>query len=336
MRKSLTLFNRVKNMKKLLCYFLVAALVVIIGFSGEFQLLEKSEERTKILKQWEDELKKSMEEWNIPGMTAGIIYDGEVIYKKAFGVKDLSSMEPIDIETVFQIGSTTKAFTSTLSAIFVDGGQFDWKDRVMDLYPAFRLKDVSAQQGFLFEDLMAQHSGLYPYAGDILSIWGFGRDKVLSSLSEWPTMYSFRIELSYVNNLFVVVEEILESYSGKSYSELLREKIFDPLEMNSTRATLDGFINASNAVTTHVNDEGNPVSIDPYDGFIDWIKSLAPAGIISSNINDMLRWVNMYLNKGTVDGNKIVSKENLLITYSPHTYVLGNPSDPLRRIVWAG
>jgi CubicO group peptidase (beta-lactamase class C family) len=116
----------------------------------------------------------------------------------------------------------------------------------------------------------------------------------------------------------------------------LREKIFDPLEMNSTRATLDGFINASNAVTTHVNDEGNPVSIDPYDGFIDWIKSLAPAGIISSNINDMLRWVNMYLNKGTVDGNKIVSKENLLITYSPHTYVLGNPSDPSQRIVWAG
>ncbi|MFW6122477.1 MAG: serine hydrolase domain-containing protein, partial [Petrotogales bacterium] len=307
--------------RKLLSFFLITALVVIVGFSGELQILDKSEEQAKILEQWEDELKKAMKEWNIPGMTAGIIYEDEVIYKKAFGVKDLSSMEPVDIETVFQIGSTTKAFTAALSAIFVDEGQFGWKDRVMDLYPEFRLKDISAQQGFIFEDLMAQHSGLYPYAGDILSIWGFGRDKVLSSLSEWPTMYSFRSDFSYVNNMFVVVEEILERYSGKSYSELLKEMIFDPLDMKSTLATLDDFLNANNAVTTHVSDEGEPVPIDPDDGFIGWIKSLAPAGIISSNIDDMLRWVNMHLNKGTVDGEEIVSRENLLVTHSPHTYV---------------
>ncbi|TYB91668.1 MAG: serine hydrolase [Kosmotoga sp.] len=328
--QSFSNFDGVKNMiRKLLCFFLVAALVVIVGFSEELQTLEKSKERATILKQWEDELKKAMEEWNIPGMTAGIIYEDEVIYKNAFGVKDLSSMEPVDIETVFQIGSTTKAFTATLSAIFVDEGQFGWKDRVMKLYPEFRLKDISAQQGFLFEDLMAQHSGLYPYAGDILSIWGFGRDKVLSSLSEWPTMYSFRSDFSYVNNLFVVVEEILERYSGKSYSELLKEKIFDPLEMKNTHATLDDFLNANNAVTTHVNDGGNPVPINPEDGFIGWIKSLAPAGIISSNIYDMLKWVNMHLNKGTVDGEEIVSRENLLVTHSPHTFVLGNPSEPI-------
>ncbi|MEA2066918.1 MAG: serine hydrolase [Thermotogota bacterium] len=191
------------------------------------------------------------------------------------------------------------------------------------------MKDSFAQDNFLIEDLMAQHSGLYPYAGDILAIWGFGKEKVLSSLSEWPTMYSFRSDFSYVNNLFVVVEEILERYSGKSYSELLKERIFDPLGMNSTHGTLDDFINESNAVTTHVNNEKNPVPIDPEGDIIKWVKSVAPAGVISSNILDMLKWVNMHLNKGTFDGNEIVSKENLLITHSPHTYVLGNPSEPI-------
>jgi CubicO group peptidase (beta-lactamase class C family) len=329
MCNSLTIFSGVKNMKKLLCYFLVAALVVIMGFSGELKFLEKSQERATTLKQWEDELTKAMEEWNIPGMAAGIIYKDEVIYKNAFGVKDLASKEPVDIETVFQIGSTTKAFTSTLSAIFVDEGMFDWKDRVMDLYPEFRLKDVSAQQGFLFEDLMAQHSGLYPYAGDILSIWGFGRDKILSSLPKWPTMYSFRTEFSYVNNLFVVVEEILSRNSGKSYDELLHEKIFKPLDMNNSHGTLDGFLEASNNVTTHYFDGEDIIPIDPQGDFIEWVNSVAPAGVISSNINDMLKWVNMHLNKGTVDNEDIVSKENLLKTHSPHTYLSGNPSEPI-------
>ncbi|MEA2066919.1 MAG: serine hydrolase domain-containing protein [Thermotogota bacterium] len=118
-------------MKKLLCFFLVVALVVIMGFSGELQFLEKSQERATILKQWEVELTKAMEKLNIPGMAEGIIYKDEVIYKNAFGVKDLTSKEPVDIETVFQIGSTTKAFTSALTAIFVDEGIINWRDLVV-------------------------------------------------------------------------------------------------------------------------------------------------------------------------------------------------------------
>ncbi len=220
-------------MKKSVLILLIVSVVSFVGFSAVFGELEDLETRAKILERWEAELLTLMDEWMIPGMAAGIIYKNETIFEGAYDVKDLVTQEPVNLETLFQIGSTTKAFTSALVAMMVEEGAFSWKDRVVDLYPQFSLMDSFAQDNFLVEDLMAQHSGFYPYTGDVLAMWGFDREKVLEALPYWPFQYSFRSGFSYVNNLFVVAEEILTRHAARSYSELIEERIFKPLGMEN-------------------------------------------------------------------------------------------------------
>ncbi len=322
--------EEVFSVKRIFLVLILVALITGVAISGAFSSLDDSRTRQVILERWETELLRLMEEWMIPGMTAGIVYKGEVIFEKAFGVTDLSTMEPVDLNTLFQIGSTTKAFTSALAAILIQEGLFSWKDRVIDLFPEFRMQDTFAQENFLVEDLMAQHSGLYPYAGDVLAMWGFGREKVLEALPYMRPLYSFRAGYSYVNNLFVVVEEIMMRKTGKEYAELLNEKLFEPLGMHSSLATIDEFLEASNKVTLHMYDPTGPIAIDPNEHFIRWVEPVFPAGGIASNIPDMLRWVNMHLNLGKVDGKRLIPEEEILFMHSPRTIVYGNSLEPIR------
>jgi CubicO group peptidase (beta-lactamase class C family) len=82
-----------------------------------------------------------MKGFDIPGLAIGIVANNRLIYAKGFGVRSKSNGLPVDTRTVFQIGSTTKAFLTATMAIMVDRGKLRWDDRVVDLYPEFRLKD---------------------------------------------------------------------------------------------------------------------------------------------------------------------------------------------------
>ena len=78
-----------------------------------------------------------------PGLALGIVANDRLVYTKGFGVRSKTGGEPVDTRTVFQIGSTTKAFLATTLAIMVDRDKLRWDDRVVDLDPDFQLKDPS-------------------------------------------------------------------------------------------------------------------------------------------------------------------------------------------------
>ena len=82
-----------------------------------------------------------MKAFDVPGLAIGIVINGQLVYEKGFGVRSKSGGGPVDTRTVFQIGSTTKAFLATTMAIMVDRGKLRWDDRVVDLDPDFQLED---------------------------------------------------------------------------------------------------------------------------------------------------------------------------------------------------
>jgi CubicO group peptidase (beta-lactamase class C family) len=88
--------------------------------------------------QYAEEVRNS---WNVPGMAVAIVSADQVIYAKGFGVKAVGTTAPVDPHTVFQIGSASKAFTSTLAAMQVDAGMFQWTDRVAEHLPDFMMSD---------------------------------------------------------------------------------------------------------------------------------------------------------------------------------------------------
>src|SRR5215510_9631018 len=126
-----------------------------------------------LLPEFEAYAEQSRATWGTPGMAIAIVHQDRVIFAKGFGVKQLGGTDLVDPHTLFPIGSTSKAFTSALVALLADEGKLRWEDPVVDDMPSFEMSDPWVTRAFMIEDLMAQRSGMQPYAGDLLAVIGF-------------------------------------------------------------------------------------------------------------------------------------------------------------------
>jgi CubicO group peptidase (beta-lactamase class C family) len=280
-------------------------------------------ELERILREFETQVEKARIDFGIPGMAVAVIQGDGVIYAKGFGVKEAGKTDPVDPHTVFQVGSTSKAFTAALVASLVDEGKVGWKDRVVTHLPDFAMADPWVTGEFQVRDLMAQHSGMKPYAGDILAILGYSREDIVRSTAHLAPVYSFRSEFSYVNNLWVTAAAVVEAKTGKSWEKNLQERILDPLGMTETSASREALLRSENAATFHLP-EGNGAKPIPGDWvFFNWPYIYGPAGGINSNVVDMAKWVRMQLGTGTFEGKQVIGRENLAFTHEPQTPLPG-------------
>lgn len=285
----------------------------------------------EILAQFEAYAEKAREEWSVPGMAVAVVHDDKVIYAKGFGVKRAGGSEPIDPDTVFEIGSTSKAFTAALVAMQVDAGKAKWTDRVMDHLPNFVMYDPWVTREFQVRDMMAQHSGMPPSAGDGLAIFGFSADDIVSKIRLLKPVSSFRSEFAYVNNLFLVAADLVNQTSGVSWAENLQKKIFEPLGMKSSSSSQAAFQVAPNAASPHKLVNGAITAFAGNASELAWAYTYAPAGGINSTVLDMAQWLRLLLGRGSFEGRQIISAENLGLTMSPQTIIQIASTGPLAK-----
>jgi CubicO group peptidase (beta-lactamase class C family) len=138
----------------------------------------------------EEYISANMKSFDVPGLAIGVVAGSKLIYAKGFGVRTKGGA-PVDTQTLFQIGSVTKAFLSTTMAIAVDRGKLHWEDRIIDLDPEFQMRDPWVTREFRVFDLMAQRSGLPPYANEFLTVLGFDRSAQIRSLRYVDPVSSF-------------------------------------------------------------------------------------------------------------------------------------------------
>lgn len=273
----------------------------------------------KMLQDFEQYVQKSMKEWNIPGMAIGIVQGDKVIYVQGFGVKTLGSQDLINPDTIFQIGSITKSFTAALIAMLVDEGKLKWDDQVIDYLSDFLLYDPWVTRQFQVVDLMAQRSGLPPYAGDSLYILGYDRDYIKHALRYIKPASSFRSQYSYVNVLFLYVADLIEKFSGKSWEQNVSERIFKPLEMSNSSVDMGSFVTAKNVASGHVKVNDKIIPLDKNWPFLFWSYTAGPAGSINSNITNMVKWLSFQINNGKIKDKQLISENNMNFMHSPKT-----------------
>ena len=281
-----------------------------------------------------------MKAFDNPGLAIGIVSGDRLVYAKGFGVREKGG-DPVDTKTVFQIGSTTKAFLATTMAIGVDRKMLAWDDRVVDLYPDFQLKDAWVTREFRVFDLLAQRSGLPPYANDIVGLLGADQPAMIRSLRHVDPVSSFRSTFAYTNITHMLAERIVaRQFGAPDWDAVVRSAIFEPLGMTNTSLTAEAIevgrqsrLRLPWAAAGTVEAPFTPIF--PY-GF-------GGAGAINSTIEDMSRWVRLQLAGGTFEGKRIVSAANLAVTKIPRVGMSDNVSyamgwviqiTPNGRIVW--
>lgn len=282
-----------------------------------------------------------MKGFDIPGLAIGIVANDRLVYAKGFGVRSKSNRLPVDTRTVFQIGSTTKAFLTATMAIMVDRGKLRWDDRVVDLYPEFRLKDPWVTREFRVFDLPAQRSGLPPLVNDILVMLDYKEAALIRSLRYVEPVSSFRTTFAYTNITHLLASRIVATAAGApDWNVVLQKELLDPLGMKDSTYTLEAIEAAANHANGHRWTPEGTVEV-PFTRIFPY--PLAGTGDINSNVEDMARWVRMQLSNGTFDGHPIVSSENLAYTRMPKvglndklSYALGwyNYLTPNGNILW--
>jgi hypothetical protein len=194
----------------------VAALLMAaaVGFGGPGVAQDSMETKVEALvPDLEAYVENGMREFDLPGLGIGIVAGDKLVYARGFGVRRKGG-EPVDTKTVFQIGSTTKAFLATTLAIAVDREKFAWDDHVVDLYPDFQLKDAWVTREFRMFDIIAQRSGLPPYANDSYGVLGADDDDKIRSLRYVEPTSSFRSTFTYTNITHIVAQRIVAEAMG--------------------------------------------------------------------------------------------------------------------------
>jgi len=101
-----------------------------------------------------------MLDWKVPGVSVAIVRDQSVLYVKGFGVRDIRSSQPVTPDTIFDIGSCAKAFTTAAIGILADEGKMQWDAKVSTYVPYFHLKDLVADQYATIRDILTHRTGL--------------------------------------------------------------------------------------------------------------------------------------------------------------------------------
>lgn len=241
-------------------------------------------------------------------MAIAIVKNDEVIYAKGFGVKRVGGTEPVDADTVFEIGSTSKAFTAAVVALRVDDGKVGWSDRVIHHLPAFEMRDPWVTREFQVADLMAQHSGMPAYAGDGMVFLGFPADYIVAHMKHLDPVTSFRSEFAYVNNLFLVAGDLARATSGKTWAENVQQRVFDPLGMRSSSSGQEAFKAAGNVAAPHKVVGGSVTAFAGDAPQLAWAYTYGPAGGINSTARDMAQWLRMVL--GNAPGSEADPRED--------------------------
>lgn len=281
----------------------------------------------------------TIQRWQMPGVAIGIVADDQLVYAKGFGVRELGGNDPVDADTVFQIGSTTKAFVATTEAILVDEGKIGWMDRVIDHDPSFRLSDPWVTREFRVIDLLAQRSGLPPYViGEMVGL-GYSADEMLAALRHEPVS-GFRLTFGYQNVFHLEAARLVAAASGApSWEAFLSDRVLQPLGMPSTTATEDGILRNPNHASGHAPADGTIRPIPLLPNFY----AVGAAGNLNSSVNDMCRWLRMQINGGELQGRRIVGEKALKHTRIPQipispiaSYASGwvVSSLPGGRVVW--
>lgn len=265
-----------------------------------------------------------MQEQKVLGMAYAIVKDDQVIYSKGFGVKDAATGAPVDAHTVFEIGSTSKAFTTALLAMLADEGRIGWSDPVLEHLPKFAMMDRWVTREFQIADLVSQRSGMQPYSLDLMAFLGFNRDDIVRAVRFVEPITSFRSTFGYVNSLFLAAAEVVERKTGLSWANNLDVSIFGPLGMTETTANPEVVATLSNIARGHIGIPSGELWPIPDDWtYGDWIDTYGPAGGIRSNVLDMSKWIRMQLGRGSFEGNQLISAENIDAMHNPRVF-MGN------------
>ena len=221
---------------------------------------------------------------DIPGASVLVLKEGEVVYRKAFGLADLEGGVPATPATNYRLASVTKQFTALAVLLLVDEGRISLYTRLTDLFPEF----PAYGQAMTVRHLLTHTSGLIDYEDhipDTTTIPVRDRDVLASMMGQDSTYFQPGSQFRYSNSAYAVLAMLVERVSGQTFAAFLHDRLFEPLRMIETVAFEDGISTVPNRAYGYAGAEGRFTRND---------QSITSAvlgdGGVYSSVDDLRLW----------------------------------------------
>ncbi|HYY98633.1 MAG TPA: serine hydrolase [Pyrinomonadaceae bacterium] len=256
----------------------------------------------------------------IPGLSLVIVKDDKVVYVKGLGYRDFERKVPVTPDTLFAIGSSTKAFTSMLVAMGADEGKISLDDSPKKFLPYFKLQDPEADAKITVRDLLSHSSGLN--RTDLAWITGvLNREEVIQVAARAKPTAKLREKWQYQNVMYSAAGECVAKAENSTWESLIKERIFKPLGMRASTLNAPDTLRSPDYSLGYVYDEDTKETRRlPMRDF----PQVAAAGAINSNARDMAQWLRLMLGGGAFEGKRLVSEASFAELLKPQIKIAGN------------
>ena len=295
-------------MKKILI-----TLLSILSINNAFSQLDKR------LKGLDSELEKVLKKLEEPGFAVAIVENDQILYSKGFGYRDYENKIKVDSNTLFAIGSATKSFTSSLLGVLREDEKLDFEDSPIDHINELRFYNSQMNDVISIRDMMSHRTGLPRHDLSWYFFPTFSKDSLVSRVKHHKPFTSVRNQWWYNNFMFMLQGVIAERITNKTWSENIKEMIFDPLGMTRSNTSIAELENSENAAFGYSQDFKK---MDYYK-----IAGMGPAGSINSSVNEMSKWLITWINKGEYKGKKILPPNYTEEAISSQSVVVANLPD---------
>jgi CubicO group peptidase (beta-lactamase class C family) len=253
-------------------------------------------------------LEPYLDKYGLPALGAAVVRDGRIVAIDVTGTRKAGRKIPVTTGDRFHIGSDTKAMTALLAAMFVEAGKLRWDSTVEEIFPELK-KTVAAGWGAIpLEGLLSHTSGIPADDETFRRLLGESLDQedldlkglryfILSKFITQPVAAAPRKQFAYSNMGYMMAGAMIERVAGKSWEELVLERVFVPLRLGNAGFGPQSNVGMVDAPLPHkiIDGRAKPMLAGPN---ADNPLVLGPAGTVHMSLQDFARWAIWNLGRG--------------------------------------
>lgn len=279
------------------------------------------------------------------GVAVAVLKGDAIAYARGFGAREYGKPGRVDPDTLFQIGSTTKAFTTAALGLLVEEGKIHWDDPVIDYLPRFQLEDPWLTRHLTIRDTVTHRSGIVETPFFIYAV--MDADAAAGQLQYIASQDRFRDSYHYNNLMYGLAGKIVAAASGMSWGEFVQRRLMQPLQMSRSGTSPHEFWDAryvtatyrgsaaaahwgsddardTNVAMPHVLDDAGAVKVLAWQSY----DNAAAAGSIVSSARDMAKWIIPHLNQGRFGGRQVLREDTVRELHATQNLRARNPQFP--------
>lgn len=274
-------------------------------------------------KQLDAKLKALQETTKTVGFSVAVVKGNDIVYSKGFGYRDLENKLEADENTLYAIGSSSKAFTVALLGIMEEEKGLKFTDSPKKFLPELEFYNDELNNQVTILDMVSHRTGLPRHDISWYLFPTEDKDSLLSRVKYQEPFTGIREQWYYNNFMYLAQGLITEKLTGKSWEDNIKERFFAPLHMTTSNTSIDELQGHSNISKGYELEDFTTNKVLPYYN----IAAISPAGSINSSVKEMANWLRIWLNEGKLGDTQVLPKAYVEKAVNPLMLIGGGIAD---------